>query len=185
MYFKDFVQVVALTKIVSNMAVFCWKTKAIFYCWFAEIVTIAKQLSLSFCDHLRRKLNISNRAERGWAGKRAVRSCWMCDAGVWPGYKGAMILRPAQFKSLTIFSFSIIIIFVFGAVNTIQLQAVLRTLHSQLIVKAPCKPRYQDFICKKVINKLQHIQFLVWYRVSKLWNFEVASNCGATLNKMY
>ena len=39
------------------------------------------------------------RAERGWAGKRAVRSCSMCDAGVWPGYKGALILRTAQFKS--------------------------------------------------------------------------------------
>ena len=40
-----------------------------------------------------------DKAEIGWAGKRAVRSCWMCDAGVGPGYKGALILRPAQFKS--------------------------------------------------------------------------------------
>lgn len=42
----------------------------------------------------------NNRAERSWAEKQAVRSCLlMYEAGVGPGYKGGVILQPAQFKS--------------------------------------------------------------------------------------
>ena len=35
----------------------------------------------------------------GWGNERSAVAEVMCGAGVGPGYKGALILRPAQFNS--------------------------------------------------------------------------------------
>ena len=84
--------------------------------------------STQHLDYTCYRVTLKARAERGWVGKRAVRSCWMCDAGEGSGYRGALILRMNQFKSEVdhFFVFNTKFLFFFMVPQNLRLSKVTR-----------------------------------------------------------
>ena len=96
-------------------------------------------------------------AERGWAGKRAVRACWMCDAGVGPWYRALWFFARLKVEVNHFFVFNTkFLLFFFMVLQNLKLSSMSCVWRFAKIILRKCdwqiyESNFNRFACSWLV----------------------------------